>query len=38
MLLAQRWILAKLRNQRFFSLDELNRSIRPLLGALNARP
>ena len=37
-LLAQRWILARLRNQRFFSLDELNRSIRPLLVALNARP
>ena len=37
-LLAQRWILARLRNQRFFSLDELNRSIRPLLSALNARP
>jgi transposase len=36
-LLAQRWILAKLRNQRFFSLDELNRSIRILPSALNAR-
>lgn len=29
-LLARRWILARLGNQRFFSLDELNRSIRPL--------
>lgn len=37
-LLAQRWILARLRHQRFFSLDELNRAIRPLLAELNARP
>jgi transposase len=37
-LLAQRWILARLRNQRFFSLDELNRSIRELLIRLNTRP
>lgn len=37
-LLAQRWILARLRNQRFFSLDELNRSIRELLTRLNTRP
>lgn len=33
----ERWILACLRNQRFFSLAELNREIRALLGKLNAR-
>ena len=33
---AQRWILARLRNQRFFSLaSELNAAIRPLPDALN---
>lgn len=37
-LLAQRWILARLRHQRFFSLAELNQSIRPLLVELNSRP
>ena len=37
-LLAQRWILARLRHQRFFGLDELNRAIRPLLAELNRRP
>ncbi len=37
-LLAQRWILARLRHQRFFSLDELNRAIRSLLAELNQRP
>ena len=37
-LLAQRWILARLRRQRFFSLAELNGAIRPLLRDLNARP
>lgn len=37
-LLAQRWILARLRHQRFFSLEEVNRAIRPLLAELNARP
>lgn len=36
-LLAERWILARLRNQRFFSLDELNAAIRPLLGQLNRK-
>ncbi len=35
--IAQRWILARLRNQRFFSLAELNCAIRELLGDLNAR-
>lgn len=31
------WILARLRHQRFFSLDELNAAIRPLLCELNDR-
>jgi len=34
----ERWILARLRHQRFFSLRELNASIRALLVELNARP
>ncbi len=34
----ERWILARLRNQTFFSLDELNRAISELLSRLNARP
>lgn len=34
-LIAERWILARLRNQRFFSLDEVNAAIRPLLDQLN---
>lgn len=33
--LAERWILAKLRNQTFFGLDELNAAIRPLGDALS---
>lgn len=37
-LLACRWILARLRHQRFFSLEELNAAIRPLLTELNERP
>jgi transposase len=37
-LLVCRWILARLRHQRFFSLDELNTAIRPLLQQLNERP
>lgn len=36
-LVAQRWILARLRNQTFFSLSELNTRIRELLEDLNAR-
>ena len=36
--IVERWILAKLRHQRFFSLDELNGAIRPLLTELNDRP
>jgi transposase len=37
-LLVCRWVLARLRHQRFFSLEELNAAIRPLLVALNDRP
>ncbi len=37
-LLAQRWILAVLRNRTFFSLAELNTAIWRRLEALNARP
>lgn len=37
-LLAQRWILAALRNRTFFSLAELNAAIWALLPILNARP
>lgn len=37
-LLIYRWILARLRHQRFLSLDDLNAAIRPLLGILNDRP
>jgi hypothetical protein len=35
---AQRWIVAALRNRKFFSLEELNLAIRELLGQLNHRP
>ena len=37
-LLVYRWLLARLRHQRFFSLEELNGAIRPLLSDLNNRP
>jgi transposase len=37
-LVVERWILARLRNQRFFSLAELNAAIAALLAELNARP
>jgi transposase len=36
-LLATRWIIAKLRNRQFFSLVELNAAIRDCVMALNAR-
>jgi transposase len=36
-LIAQRWILARLRNQTFFSLDELNQRIADLVEELNDR-
>lgn len=37
-LLAERWILAVLRNRTFTSLAELREAIRPLVDALNDRP
>ena len=37
-LLVERWILARLRHQTFFSLAELNTAIAALLPALNQRP
>ena len=36
-LLVQRWIIARLRNRRFFSLEELNAAIREEVARLNAR-
>ena len=38
MLLVERWILARLRNQRFFSVEALNVAIAALLEDLNTRP
>jgi transposase len=35
--LATRWILARLRNRTFFSLEELRQAIKPLLEDLNNR-
>src|SRR4051794_16153321 len=37
-LVVERWILAGLRNRRFFSLIELNRAVAELVADLNARP
>lgn len=37
-LLVERWILARLRNRRFFSLVELNAAIAELIADLNLRP
>ena len=37
-LLVERWILAAVRHQKFFSLAELNESIETLLERLNNRP
>lgn len=37
-LVVERWILARLRNQRFFSLEEVNRAISLWLADLNLRP
>lgn len=34
----QRWILARLRKRRFFSLAELNAAIKELLAGLNRKP
>jgi transposase len=36
--IAERQILAPLRDQRFFSVAEINQAIRPLLDKLNAQP
>ena len=36
--IVERWILARLRNHRFFSLGELNREIGKLITDLNQRP
>ncbi len=36
--IVQRWILARLRHRRFFSLAELNAAIAELLSDLNRRP
>lgn len=36
-LLVERWVLARLRNRRFFSRVELNLAIAELVGELNAR-
>ena len=38
MVVVERWILARLRNRRFFSLSELNQAIAELVVDLNARP
>jgi transposase len=35
---AQRWVLAPLRNRRFFSLEELHEAIAERVAAVNARP
>lgn len=37
-LVVERWILAALRNRKFFSLEELNQAIKELLIKLNQRP
>jgi hypothetical protein len=37
-LVVERWILARLRNRTFFSLDELNQAITELLEYLNSKP
>lgn len=37
-LVAQRWILARLRHQTFFEIAELNAAIARLLEELNDRP
>jgi transposase len=37
-LLAERWILAALRNHTFFSLAEVRAAVKPLLEKLNSRP
>jgi transposase len=36
-LIVERWVLARLRNQRFFALEELNAAIRECIADLNNR-
>ena len=36
--IVERWMLARLRKQQFFSLEELNQALRELLLVLNQRP
>jgi len=36
--IVQRWIVARLRNRRFYSLAELNKAIRELLNEANHKP
>ncbi len=36
--LAERWIIAALRNRKFFSIEELNQAIRELRDGINQRP
>ncbi|MBV8843498.1 MAG: IS21 family transposase [Bryobacterales bacterium] len=36
--LAERWIIAALRNRKFFSIEELNQAIRELRDRINRRP
>jgi transposase len=36
--IVERWVLARLRNQQFFSLHQLNEAIRKLLLELNKKP
>jgi len=36
--LAERWIIAALRHRKFFSIEELNQSIRELRDRINQRP
>ena len=36
--IVERWIMARLRHQTFFTLASLNQAIRPLLDDLNRRP
>jgi len=37
-LLAERWIIAALRKQTFFALEEVHTAVKPLVEKLNARP
>jgi len=37
-LLVERWIIAALRNRKFFSIEELNHAIRELRDRINQRP